>query len=365
MIKKTILSAVLVLLVAVLLAGLSRPDAPGSSAGRKAPWPPEQASPVRATFVGVSTLMFDDGKSAILVDGFFSRPGFFKTALGRVGPDTQAVTVALRKLGLIDGPLTLLAVVTAHSHYDHAMDAPLVARLTGAQLLGSESTAFIGLGQGLDNNQITIAEKNRNYAFGPFVVQMIPSLHSPTPWNNGHDGGELVAPLVPPVHAADYKEGGSYSLLFEYQMPRPEKDDLNPRWLVQGSAGYVSGQLDGVRADTVFLGVGTLGRKRGHYKEAYWLEVVTTVGAHTVVPIHWDDFTRGLDVPLQAMPYLLDNLKSTVRFIQARQELDSINVQWMQSYDALQLRLPVAPTDPLSDVIKEMATEAQATAVKP
>jgi len=304
-----------------------------------APATPGTADALKATFVGVSTLMFDDGVHAVLVDGFFSRPGFWKTALGKVGPEPEKVEAALKRLGLINGHLKLLAVFTAHSHYDHAMDAPLVAKLTGATLVGSQSTAYVGLGQGLPADKIMVVTPGKNFEMGPFVVQFIRAIHSPTPWNNGHDGGELQAPLVPPVHAADYKEGGSYSLLFEYQNPE-DKEALKPRWLVQGSAGFVSGGLEGVRADTVFLGIGTLGKKDAKYKEAYWLEVVTTVGAKVVVPVHWDDFTVGLDEPLKPMPKVLDNFNSTIDFLSARSKNDGVNLQWLGAFEGMDLPLP-------------------------
>jgi hypothetical protein len=38
------------------------------------------------------TLLFDDGKTALLTDGFFTRPGKLRTLLGRVAPDTPSST---------------------------------------------------------------------------------------------------------------------------------------------------------------------------------------------------------------------------------------------------------------------------------
>lgn len=338
--RKPVRIIVWLLLLGVLAAGFvglsMRPPVPQRDIAEM----PEPASAVRATFVGVSTLMFDDGESAILVDGFFSRPGLLKTALGRVGPDETAVRSGLQRLGLLDGKLKLLAVVTAHSHYDHAMDAPLVAKLTGAVLAGSASTRFIGLGQGLDDSRIEVPQAGDAMRFGPFRIRMIESLHSPTPWNDGHDGGVLTQPLVPPVHASKYLEGGSYSLHFEHVAA-----GKTTRWLVQGSAGYVQGKLDGLLADTVFLGVGTLGRKPTRYKESYWLETVTTVGARCVVPIHWDDFTVGLDEPLKPFPYWLDNVHSTQRFLRGKVGMDGVTMVWMNAWETLMLPLPVERAD--------------------
>ena len=47
----------------------------------------------------------------------------------------------------------------------------------------------------------------------------------------------------------------------------------------------------------------------------YWAETVETVGAKRVVLTHWDDFFRGLDQPLRALPYLGDDLAVTLRVL--------------------------------------------------
>lgn len=49
------------------------------------------------------------------------------------------------------------------------------------------------------------------------------------------------------------------------------------------------------------------------YIRAYWAQTVETVGARRVVLTHWDDFFRGLDEPLRALPYVGDDLDVTLR----------------------------------------------------
>src|SRR5262249_46843822 len=80
----------------------------------------------------------------ILSDGFVSRPKAARLA-GTIGPDLSRIDGALKQLNLT----TLDAVFTGHSHYDHALDAPVFAERTGAVLLGSASTWNIGWGWGL------------------------------------------------------------------------------------------------------------------------------------------------------------------------------------------------------------------------
>jgi len=96
---------------------------------------------------------------------------------------------------------------------------------------------------------------------------------------------------------------------------------------VQGSAGFVPGALAGLRAETVFLGTGTLGKKPEAYREQFWNETVKAVGARQVLPIHWDNFWRPLELPLQAMPLLLDDFEVVMQDLQARGLRDGVRIR--------------------------------------
>jgi len=256
---------------------------------------------LRVTFLGVSTLLFSDGETAVLIDGFFSRPGILRTLAGRIEPDVQRVEASLGRAG-ID---RVAAIITVHSHYDHAMDTPLVAERTGAVVVGSESTANIARGWGLAEERIHVVTGESAESFGRFRVTLIPAAHFP----HGIAMGEIRKPLVTPARSVDYKEGGSYSVLVEHD---------GKALLVQGSAGFVPGRLRGRHADVVFLGTAGLGTREEAYRDAYWREVVETVGARRVIAIHWDDFTQPLDQPLVPLSRLLDDVMLSFDFFLAR-----------------------------------------------
>ena len=165
------------------------------------PSPGPSRSGGTARFFGVSTLAFEDGETTILVDGFFSRPGPLSSLFGRIAPDRERVAGALERAGIERAA----AVIVVHSHYDHVMDAPLVAELTGAELVGSESTANVARGWPLPEERIRIVEAGSVLRFGRFAVTLLPTLHFP----HGMALGEIGAPLTPPARASDYKEGGS------------------------------------------------------------------------------------------------------------------------------------------------------------
>ncbi len=251
------------------------------------------------TFLGVATLLLDDGESAVLTDGFFSRPSLLKVGLGRIAPDEARIEAVLTRAG-ID---RLDAVAPVHSHFDHAMDSAVVAARTGAVLVGGESTANVGRGGGLPAEQVLVAVPGEPTTFGSFRLTLRASHHCPP----DRFPGVITSPVVPPVKVATYKCGEAWSMLVEHTSGRTA--------LIQGSAGFVPGALDGWSADVAYLGIGQLGVQSEDYIRTYWSETVAAVGARVVVVTHWDDFFRPLDRPLRALPYLGDDLDVSMRVI--------------------------------------------------
>jgi L-ascorbate metabolism protein UlaG (beta-lactamase superfamily) len=266
---------------------------------------PRARGGVGVTFLGVSSLLFDDGESAVLFDGFFSRPSLLTVALGRVAPDDARVDAALARLGLGlgRGARGLAAVVPVHTHYDHALDSGVVAARTGAVLVGGESAANVGRGAGLPEDRLRTVGDGDAVSFGSYTLTFVVSDHCPP----DRFPGVIDEPVVPPVRAKAYRCGEAWSVLVEHVSGRTA--------LVQGSAGFVPGALRGRRADVVYLGVGQLGVQTEDYIRSYWTHTARVVGARRAVLTHWDDFFRPLDLPLRALPYAGDDLDVTMRVL--------------------------------------------------
>jgi L-ascorbate metabolism protein UlaG (beta-lactamase superfamily) len=269
----------------------------------------ESGAPLTATWLGVATLLLDDGASTLMTDGYFSRPGLARVALGKVSPSPARVDGCLTRLKLT----RLEAVIPVHTHFDHALDSALVADRTGARLVGGESAANVGRGYGLAADRIVVAVSGESIRLGAFDVTLLKSQHSPP----DRFPGVITEPVIPPAKASAYRCGESWSTLVHH---RPS----DRRLLIQGSAGFVRGLLADRRADVVYLGVGQLGLQPEEYLVDYWTETVRAVGAHRVVLIHWDDFFRPLSKPLRALPYAGDDLDVSISVLSRLAEQDGI-----------------------------------------
>lgn len=310
---------VLVGIVVLAAAGMAwllwslqqHPDLSAYDAQRWQALPPS-GSALKVKFLGVATVLLDDGETALMTDGFFSRPDKLTAFLGQVEPDVPAIARGLQR-AQIRGKLA--AVIPLHSHYDHAMDAPEVARLTGATLLGSVSTLNIGRGWNLPEAQMREVKLGEPLRFGRFTVTLYPAVHTPT----GFTGGEIAEPLKPPARATAFLEGQSYAMHVQHD---------GRTLLITGTAGFVPGALKDVKAEVVLLGIGALGPRSDAQRDGYWREVVATTGARRVFPIHWDDFWLPSDQPVKAMPPPLDRVEVSLDFLIARGRSEGVEV-WL------------------------------------
>ncbi len=286
---------------------------------RPAPVEAQRSDTVTATWFGVSTLLFDDGQTQILIDGFISRPTLSDILLQRpVDSDAAMINYALNEYRLV----RLAAIIPVHSHFDHAMDIGAIANRSSASILGSESTAHIARGAGVPEDQIVVVSSGADYSFGDYSVKLIESVHGPVGWRGQIPlAGTIDEPLVPPAPVTAWRAGRSYSIVISHPLGTT---------IVQGSVGFIEGALDDVQADAVMLGVGLLERLGRDYAQGYWQALVTATGAQLVFPIHFDDYTRPYG-EIELIPKVLDNFAITVQWLEEfRAALGLLKGRWMR-----------------------------------
>lgn len=265
---------------------------------------------LKATFLGVSTILITDGWTSILTDGFFSRPSWAKLVAGRLAPDRKRITAALKRFGIE----RLDAVFVVHSHYDHALDSAVVAELTGARLIGSSSTRNIALGQGFPEDRFDEAVTSDPFGLGAFRLTALPAAHSP----GDVAPGMVTAPLRPPARARAYRTGECYSLHLRH---------AGREMLIHASANTRPGALEGYQAETVYLGIGALGKQSEEFRDGYWDTLVTKTRARKVIPVHWDNFTVPLDKPLRPLPAFADRFGVTMDFLRRRAKAEDVHLE--------------------------------------
>lgn len=312
MIKKILLGILALLLIALVVVYIkTRPSADineysdyfVNDAG------PTSDSSVRITFFGVSTLLFDDGETQILIDGFFSRPSMIKALTSSISSDTVLIANVIKQHS-ID---RLKGIFVTHSHYDHGFDAGYVSKMTGAKLYGSNSTLNIGRGADVPENQLQLYEPNVDLSIGAFTVRVVPSRHGGNALKD--DNQEIPAPLKQPASMKAYAEGGSFDFLIAHH---------GKKVYVKPSPNFIAGALDSLSADVVMLGIPTVSKQDSSWSNQFYKENVTALGPSLLIPIHWDNFFTPLSDELTMLPRFVANVDEDFDFFIKRTKNDSI-----------------------------------------
>jgi len=247
--------------------------------------------PVKAAFFGTNSLVVTDGKTTLLVDPYFTRPGKGKLLAGKVAPDAAKVRAALAEAGVKQAD----AVLITHAHVDHVLDAAEAARQTGATVYGSATAVLTARGHGLAPGKTRMAMQKERFSFGDFMVTFLPARHLPLPFPLSlviGRGSRITRPFSPPARALSYKEGQSFHLLVDH----PHGSFLN-----QGTAGLSPASTGNVSARVLLLGIGGLAARPRAYRKEWYEKSVCSTGAQRVWLTHWDDFSAPLSRPPRFM----------------------------------------------------------------
>jgi L-ascorbate metabolism protein UlaG (beta-lactamase superfamily) len=236
---------------------------------------------IKATWLGTAGLFVTDGETSFYIDPYVSRSSAFKVFSGRkIRPDIKRIDECI---SLTSGQKAA-AVLLGHSHFDHLLDAPEFAVKTGGLLVGSESTANVGRGAGLPEEKIRVIKNGSSLVLGKFNIGFIEGVHGPAFLGRIPYPGIIEKPFAPPAKASDYRLGGFFGMVISHPLGT---------FIHHGSAGWIPGMYDGVKAETVFLCLA--GRKD---TVTYLDETVRKTGVRSIIPIHHDwffsPFEKGL-----------------------------------------------------------------------
>lgn len=215
-------------------------------------------------------------------------------------------------------------VIIGHSHMDHIAGADVIAKNTGARVIGSHETARVLTEAGVPSKQLLPSAGGELHRLNDDVtVRVFPSLHSCI-WSTaeppgvsatgdlGLTQGERAAlaaakrgtssPL-PPELAAELKEldtrrigSGSDGGALDYLIDTPDGTIF-----FQNSMGFWSGILAGIRADVAIIACAGRGNIDGQpiqgSVEEYVASVANTLAPRQLILGHHDNWAGALDSP--------------------------------------------------------------------
>jgi L-ascorbate metabolism protein UlaG (beta-lactamase superfamily) len=245
-------------------ASVSRVERPAASVDGTAGRDHRDVAPLALTYLGVAGWQIESGDTTILVDPYVSRPELD----GTIVSDPKAVAAHT--------PAHVTLILVGHSHVDHLLDTPAIAKATGAQIIGTESTTRVAQSLGVAPDQLVPVRGGEDYVFGAISVRVIPSLHSAL--DDKHTIGGPVT-VVPPRVFGDWEEGGTLQYLVR----------LGGRTVfVSSTANFIEREVTGLRPDIAIIASGN----RSPIFD-YTCRLLTALGKPPIVfPNHFDNW-RG------------------------------------------------------------------------
>ena len=230
------------------------------------------------SWLGVSGHRLTYEGTSIFIDPYVSRVPLRSLLLRRTAiPDVALIDRYASVAGRVAG------VLVGHTHFDHAVDAPAIARRYGAKAYGSASLGHLMRLHGVGDLAVEV-EPHRRYELGPFVVRFVPSRHSKLLFGRKVPmDGELTCDHLDGLAPGAYKCGTVYGIRI---------DVAGSSLYHQGSANLDDAELPSESVD-VFL-AGVAGR---NFTPRYWERTLPRLDPRVIVPTHYDNFFSPLGRP--------------------------------------------------------------------
>jgi L-ascorbate metabolism protein UlaG (beta-lactamase superfamily) len=194
-------------------------------------------------------------------------------------------------------------VLVTHTHYDHVLDVPHIARKTGATVIGTESTENVMRAYGVPEGQLITVRGGEDYQFGSFSLKVIPCLHSPLDHKHYFSSATAPAGMKAPLTLAQiHPEGGTLAYLIRFH---------GHQILAFGGMNYIEREIVGLEPDVALIGAGASRKEIYDYSGRLMRDLHYPA---VVLPTHWDNFLAPYDASQQPA---LESLQSFIQEIVA------------------------------------------------
>src|SRR5262249_1558054 len=124
---------------------------------------------IRVRWLGTASIELESQGYRLLIDPYATRASLWRCAAVPLVPDPIAIA---RYFPNPD------AIIATHTHVDHVLDIPTIARETGAKVIGSPSLIALCRSAGLGETVLHAVSGAETIELGPFQVSFVPSVHS-------------------------------------------------------------------------------------------------------------------------------------------------------------------------------------------
>jgi L-ascorbate metabolism protein UlaG (beta-lactamase superfamily) len=250
---------------------------------------------VGVRWLGTAGFAIEYGGHVLLVDPYLTRATLARCVFTPLHADAALVRRLVPRAD---------AVILSHTHFDHALDVPEIARQTGARVFGSRSAIHLCRSHGLPESQLECVEPEsggavREAEAGPFHLRFWPSAHSAFLFGRVPLPGDIADCTDVPMRTEAYRCGAVFGAAIEVG---------GRRIFHVGSAELVE---RGWRVGSVDLALACVAGWTS--TERYPERLVAALSPGAVLLHHWDNFLHGLDhgahaLPAIRMPTLVDRL---------------------------------------------------------
>ncbi|HHO76859.1 MAG TPA: MBL fold metallo-hydrolase [Deltaproteobacteria bacterium] len=251
---------------------------------------------IEITWTGAAGLIISNGEHTVCIDPFVTRPGKMDVLFKKLHPDETAIENYTKGL-----KGNVHAIVVGHTHFDHALDVPVIASRLAGRVFGSTSLESLMEISGLPG-RTRVCKYHEHFNLADTIsLTMFPSIHGRVFLGRVPYEGEISQDMHLPFKARDYRLGDVY-------MPRIEIGGISI--MHAGSAGCSVKDLAGQKCNVLFMCVP--GWKRC---PDYTSALLETLQPGIIVPFHYDDFTTPLSPGIKPHKIPFSDMKGFIKQI--------------------------------------------------